>query len=56
MVQPSGHLPVNTPILKRLEPIDVKPVILNYFALRQNFTLDAVGHLFTRRLQMMRLR
>ena len=56
MAQPSDLLPVNTPIPKLSEFIDAKPVILNYFALRQNFTLDAVGHLFTHRRQMMRLR
>ena len=56
MVQPSGHLLVNTLILKRLESIDAKPVNLNSSAPKPNFTLDAVGHLFTHRLQMMRLR
>jgi hypothetical protein len=56
MVQPSGHLLVNTPIPKRSEYIDVKLAIQNYSALKPSFTLDAAGHLFTHRLQMMQLR
>jgi hypothetical protein len=56
MAQLSDHLPVNTPIPKLSEFIDAKPVILNSSAPKPNFTLDAVGHLFTHRRQMMRLR
>ena len=56
MVQPSGHLLVNTLIPKLSESIDVKPAIPNYSAQRLNFTLDVVGHLFTHRRQMMQLR
>ena len=56
MAQLSDRLLVNTPIPKRLESIDVKPVIPNYSAPKPNFTLDAVGHLFTHRRQMTQLR
>ena len=34
------------------EYIDVKLATRNYFARRPSFTPDAVGHLFTRQLQM----
>jgi len=56
MAQLSDHLLVNTPILKRLESIDVKPAIPNYSAQRLSFTLDAVGHHFMHRRQMTQLR